>query len=80
MAKRIPIATLHWYAARLLFIPQILRNDHGSKRCEAIGEEINRELGFEGMVAVCEFVRDQFDRTTGSWIEAAWDGIGEWRG
>jgi hypothetical protein len=77
---RIPIPDLHWYASQLLRISLVLDRGAGQARCRELGEAIFREFDHPGMVAVCEFVSRDFDRQTGSHIEAAWDGIGKWRG
>lgn len=80
MKQRISIPDLHWYAAQLMFIPMVLDRPAGRARCREIGEAILREFDHQAMISVCEFVRDQFDRSAGRAIETAWDGIGEWLG
>jgi hypothetical protein len=78
MPKLISVADRHWYVSRLLAIPGVLGTADGKWQCREIGQEVHQRFGHRGMVIVCEFIRDEFDQTTASEIEAAWDRIGEW--
>ena len=80
MTRAISIPELHWLAAQLLFIPDFRSAGQGEMRCREIGVRILEDFGHNGMVAVCEFVRDNFDRSIYRTVEKTWDGIGQWRG
>ncbi|MBI4349547.1 MAG: hypothetical protein HY553_22115 [Elusimicrobia bacterium] len=46
---------------------------------QRVGIRINRSHGYEGMVFVCDAVRDAGNRVGAAELEGLWDGIGEWR-
>ena len=45
-----------------------------------IGETINKEYGFSGMVQVCESAGSSLGGSALRMIEKNWSGIGNWRG
>jgi len=52
----------------------------GEEQCRKIGEEIDAQWHFEGMVYVCDRIRDELGAAAARELEYAWDGIGSWRG
>lgn len=52
----------------------------GEEESRKIGQKINASHGFDGMVYVCESIRDELGQVAYRQLEAAWDGIGKWRG
>lgn len=79
-AVGIPMSYVCWYATRLTSIPNVIDKSDGTEYCRRIGEEIYQKWGFDGMVTVCEYCRDEIGGDQHRSIEYAWDGIGEWRG
>lgn len=71
-------AEVQQYATRLGEIPKFNLDTQDDVR--AIGEEINERWGFDGMVLVLEYYRDNINRGNARTIEAMWSGIGRWRG
>jgi hypothetical protein len=51
----------------------VLRDAAIEAKVQEIGQEIHRELGHDGMVAVCEYNRQYHP-----FIERAWNLIGDW--
>lgn len=46
----------------------------------AVGESLESSCGFDGMVRACETVRAKLGGVAHRELEAAWDGVGDWRG
>lgn len=69
------------YANILLSIKNVLDYGEGETLCREIGQNIYIEWGHQGMVLVCEYIRDKLgNRIQYRSVERAWDGIGEWLG
>jgi hypothetical protein len=74
-----PRTELVRYSTMLKQIPNVLDYGEGEKQCRDIGELINKKWGMDGMVLVCDFIRDELhDRMTYASVERAWNGIGDW--
>ena len=77
---------LKWYADRIAKIPDVFEGT-GTTACQEIGQEIYDKWGHEGMVNVCEYIRDNLYTDVDSQhpkyaldssVGHIWRGIGEW--
>lgn len=51
----------------------------GREAVRSVGEDINRQYGFHGMVAVHDCISDILPTGAARELEFAWEGIGEWK-
>lgn len=71
------------YANILTAIPNVLDRAEGEALCKKIGQQVYNKWDHEGMVTVCEYIRDRLDHHNHQryrHVERAWNGVGDWMG